>query len=174
MKKHFLLLMVAAIAVAFVLPAVANEHHGKSGCSTKMDKMGTCDCMTKLNLTDKQKEEIGNLKKSMMEQKTKQHEEMMKLQASVKEMVNADKPDMAAIEKKIDEQAKLWLKGKKEMIDHMLKVKSLLTPEQLKIWKEHQASCKMGDMDQMKHECKGEGKEKHDCKGETSCDKAGK
>jgi len=116
-------------------------------------------------------------------------------------MLNADKPDMAAIEKKIDEQAKLWIKGKKEMIDHQLKVRSLLTPEQLKIWKEHKASCKMGHMDKMmKHDCKDhekmegavekhegcskgaemkkhdckEGKEAADCKGHTADDKTDK
>lgn len=178
--KHFKLLLIAAIAVLFVLPAFAEEHHGKTACPKGAEKMAAddCGCMAKLNLTDKQKDEMQSLKKAFMEQKANHHEAMMKFHQSIRELMNADKPDMAVVEKKLDEQSKLWIKGQKDMIEHMMKMKAILTPEQQKIWKDHMMNCKdkCKDMKMMKHEgCeKGDKAKGHDCKGEAACAKENK
>lgn len=162
MKRTVKLLLIATVALSVALVAYAGNQPAKSGCKKGSEKMMmNCDCFAKLNLTDKQKTDMEAMRKAFMEQKMKQRDEMAKLQTSIMEMVNTDKPDNAAIEKKIDEQAKLWVAGKKAMVEHMMKVKALLTSEQLKIWKEHMATCGAGcknmnkDM-MMKHDCKGE------------------
>jgi len=156
MRKTIKLLLIAAVALSVALAAYAGNNPEKSGCKKDAEKTMLCDCFSKLNLTDKQKDEIAAMKKACMEQKAKQREEMSKMCASIKEMVNSDNPVIATIDKKIDEQAKLWINGKKTAVDHMLKLKALLTPEQLKLWKEYKASCGS--------DCKGKDMKKHDCK----------
>lgn len=167
MKKTIKLLMITAVALSIALAAYAGNNPEKTSCKKGAEKTMLCECFSKLNLTDKQKDEITALKKSFMEQNKKHREEMSKMCASIKEMANSDKPDITAIDVKIEEQAKLWVKGKKEMVEHMLKVKALLTPEQLKLWKEHKASCGSDckDKDMKKHDCKA-GNKDEGCKGE--------
>jgi Spy/CpxP family protein refolding chaperone len=165
MKKTIKLLLIAAVALSVALAAYAGNNPEKTGCKKDAEKTMLCECFSKLNLTEKQKEEITALKKSFMEQEKINSEEMSKISISIEEMANADKPDMALIDKKIEEHAKLFIKGKKEMVEHMLKVKALLTPEQIKLWKEHKMTCGSECKDKMKHECKGGDKDKG-CKGE--------
>jgi Spy/CpxP family protein refolding chaperone len=167
MNKTIKLLLIAAVALSVSLSAYAGNNPEKSGCKKSAEKTMLCECFSKLNLTDKQKDEITALKKAFMEQREKHSEEMSKMCASIKEMVNSDKPDIAAIDKKIEEQAKLWIGDKKAAVDHMLKVKALLTPEQLKIWKEHKMTCgsECKDKDMKKHDCKA-GDKGEGCKGE--------
>jgi Spy/CpxP family protein refolding chaperone len=167
MNRTVKLLLIAAVALSVALSAYAGNQPEKSGCKKGAEKMMKCNCFSKMNLTDKQKDEITAMKKAFVEQKMKQREEMSKLQTSIMEMINSDKPDNAAIEKKIDEQAKLWITGKKAMVEHMMKMKALLTPEQLKIWKEHMATCGAGCKDMHKHMMmKKGGKMGEGCKGD--------
>jgi Spy/CpxP family protein refolding chaperone len=163
MNRTIKLLLIAAVALSIAFTAYAGTNHEKSGCKKGTEKTMLCEFFSKLNLTDKQKEEITALKKTFIEQKEKNREEMSKISTSIEELINSDKPDMKTIDKKIEEQSKLWITGKKEMVEHMMKVKALLTPEQLKIWKEHKAT--------YGSHCKGKDMKKHDSK---ACEKGEK
>ena len=70
----------------------------------------------------------GKNKKETQAKLAKLHQEIHKLMA-------AEKPDKKLIYQKIEKGAKLGVEMKKMCIGQKLKIRALLTPEQLKTWK---------------------------------------
>jgi len=139
MKKLTTILLVAMFIFALSLTTVAKMHgksHHKGECSEKKQHM-KCDCLEKLNLTDEQKAELEKLHKSHYEAMKSYKTEMTQYHEKFRSLLKADKPDMDAIDKLIKERAEKTVKKQKAMVDHMIKVRSILTDEQKKVWDEH-------------------------------------
>lgn len=100
--------------------------------------------MKNLNLTDAQKKQMEELRTSMQKQAVKLRSSVQLDRIDLRELLKADEPNKAAIEKKLDEIAKLQTEQKMLRINHMLDVRKILTPEQLKIWKEGRHGAMMG------------------------------
>jgi len=61
------------------------------------------------------------------------------VRVDLRELAGAEKPDRAAIEKKLGEISDLQLKEKLALVDHLFQAKGILTPEQQKKFREHMA-----------------------------------
>jgi len=91
----------------------------------------------RLGLSDQQMEQVRKLRVEHEKEMTDLHAKIRIARLDLKELLIADKPDRGAIEKKISAISDLEKSGKLKMLDHMFAVRSLLTPEQQKIWKNH-------------------------------------
>jgi Spy/CpxP family protein refolding chaperone len=147
MKKLLNLLVIAVVITAVALPGFAQakcEKHKemsahKEACATMMKD---------LKLTEKQQAEIDKIKKSCMESHKDFHAKLAKLGEEKSKLMAAEKPDKKAIGKVIDKMAEISAAVKKICVDCKLKIRALLTPEQLKKFNEmkekcckHKASC---------------------------------
>lgn len=144
MKKLFNLMLIAVVIAAFVVPGFADQK-----CCDKSKKAGVhvhgkdakCCDMTQLKLTKKQQVEFDKMHKVCVDKKTKIHEKLAKLQKEKSKLMAAEKPDKNAIDKVIEMIGELSTKGKKVMAGCQLKIKALLTPDQLKVWTKMQGCC---------------------------------
>jgi Spy/CpxP family protein refolding chaperone len=166
MKKLFKLMLIAVVIAAFTVPGFAQEkckhkkmmhHHGDEG---------KCLMMKELNLTEKQQAEIEKLQKGCMDAKKDLQTKMEKLQEELHKLMAADKPVKESIHKAIEKIGKLSTEMKKICVGCKLKIRALLTPEQLKKWKEMMGKHECSKHDHHEHghkECKHKHKEgKHE------------
>jgi len=117
--------------LAIASMAIAQPNAGPRHMTMHQELMG------KLNLTDQQKSDMQKLRFEM-EKKQAQVQSKIRLQRiDLRELLAADKPDRAAIEKGIKTVSELQLQEKMNMVDHLFAVNALLTPEQQKIWKKN-------------------------------------
>jgi Spy/CpxP family protein refolding chaperone len=154
MKKLLILMFMTVIIAALAVPGYSDgkckhkdsekHHHG-------MD--GTCPQTAKLNLTDSQKAEIEKLHKVCLENKKETQAKLTKLHHEIHKLMAAEKPDKKSIYRKIEKSGKLGIEMKKMCIGQKLKIRALLTPEQLKKWKEM--------MTEEKHDHHGHGEKCH-------------
>jgi Spy/CpxP family protein refolding chaperone len=137
MKKLFNLLLMAVIITAFVGLGFADvkcqhekseeHHHGE---------VEMFHNLAKLNLTDSQKEKIHKLMQICLNIQKETQKKTTKLHEEIHQLVAAKKSDIKLIYDKIEEGGKLAIEMKKKCIGQKLKIKELLTPEQLKQWTE--------------------------------------
>ncbi len=92
--------------------------------------------MQKLNLTDSQKKDVEKLNSDFAKQRVDQQAKIKTATIDLHQLMKADQPDKAAIEKKIAEISDLQAKNRMLSVDHWFAVNKLLTPDQQKIWKE--------------------------------------
>ena len=104
-----------------------------------------------LNLTDQQKNDMAKLRIEMQKKNTPIQSQIRLARLEIQQLMLADSPDRAKIEKQMKEISDLELKVKLNALDHQFAVKKILTPEQQKIWKE-----KRGEMFMMRR-MRGEG-----------------
>ena len=91
-----------------------------------------------LNLTDEQEAKIKKLRTEMQKAQVQHRSKVQLARIDLRELMDAETPDRGAVEKKIREISDLQVKQRMAMFDHRAEVEKLLTPEQKKIWKEHQ------------------------------------
>ncbi len=181
MKKLFIVMFMAVVIAAWALPGFTAGGCQKH-CGKKMmahgEKGSCCTMMKELNLTETQQAEIDKLKQGCMESKKTLHAKIMELHQKQCQLMNAEKPEKDAINKIIDESAKLEAEMKKSGVDCKFKVSALLTPEQLKKMQEMKAKCGKAEGKgccQHGQEAKVEAKaETAKCSQAASCDKAKK
>ncbi len=90
----------------------------------------------KLNLTDDQKKQMEKLRLDLQKKNIPLQSQIRLARLDIREQMMADKPDRAKIEKLMRQVSDLQLQVKVNGLDHMLAVRNLLTPEQLKNWHE--------------------------------------
>lgn len=133
MKKKSLLIVAIIVLSGSVLStnAMAREGGGppRDGYEMAM-KGGMPQFMTALNLTSEQL-------KSLKENKKKKHRQMIKLRAAqqearmdLSEALEADTPNRKQVEKIVDKMADLHKQKTLQHADHIIFLKSILTPEQ--------------------------------------------
>ena len=88
-----------------------------------------------LKLTDDQKKDLDRIKFDAMKQMIAQVSKIATMRVELQEQMQADKPDRAALEKKIDELTSQAGSIGKMMVGQWFAVNKILTPEQQKIWK---------------------------------------
>ena len=88
-----------------------------------------------LKLTDDQKKEFDKMKFDMMKQLIGQGSKVALTWVELQELMHADKPERAAIEKKIDDLTSQTSSVGKLFVGQWFAVNKMLTPDQQKIWK---------------------------------------
>jgi Spy/CpxP family protein refolding chaperone len=94
----------------------------------------------KLNLTDDQKKEFAKLRIEMQRKNTPVQSQIRLARLEIQQAMLAEKPDRGKIEKSMREISDLQLQIKLNRLDHMFAMKSVLTPEQQKLWKEQRGN----------------------------------
>ena len=117
------------------------EHMREKGKSLKAD----------LNLTAAQEKDLQKLRIDLEKKQTQIQSKIRMERLDLKGLFLADNPDRAAIEKGMRTVSDLQFQLKVNRLDHWYAVKSILTPEQQKIWKEKIG----GFMGEMNDHCGG-------------------
>ncbi len=95
--------------------------------------------MEKLQLTDQQKDQMGKLRTQFQKSNEELASKLRLNRIDLRDLLQAEKPDKAAVQKNVKSATDLQQQMKLNMIDHMFAVREILTPQQQKIWKEHMA-----------------------------------
>jgi Spy/CpxP family protein refolding chaperone len=90
----------------------------------------------RLNLTADQEKQLAKLRLDSQKKMARIQSGIRLLQLDIKELWMNEKPDRAAIEKKMREISDLRHQAKVNQLDRHFAVMGVLTPEQQKIWKE--------------------------------------
>ncbi|MFH0992328.1 MAG: periplasmic heavy metal sensor [bacterium] len=93
------------------------------------------DVMKKLKLTDDQRKEVEKLRVDQAKQGITHRGKRETANLDLQQLLRAESPDKAAIEKKVNEIAQLDAQGKLLKINHWFGVNKILTPDQQKVWK---------------------------------------
>ena len=83
-----------------------------------------------LNLTEEQKEKLGELDREARKDHIRMHAEIEVLQIDLEELIEADSPDMKEIEKVVDKIAAIKGEIMKAGVKSLLEKKKVLTKEQ--------------------------------------------
>jgi Spy/CpxP family protein refolding chaperone len=154
MKQLLAVVLIAALStVAYAQPApgpgrdraphVGQGFHGGPG-----------GVMAKLNLTEDQQAQVEKLRLDLQKKQVALRSKVDIARLEIKEMFNAPSPDRSAIEKKMKEVSDLQFQQKLNGLDHLFAVKTILTPEQQKLWKEHMKGAGMEARERL-HERRG-------------------
>lgn len=103
--------------------------------------------MDELNLTDQQQEQISAIRDETERMAIQRRSQIATLRLDVRKLFRTDKPDQAAIEKKLDEITKLQAEGRSRRVQTWFAIHKLLTPEQQKVWKERMGTRRMDRME---------------------------
>lgn len=88
-----------------------------------------------LNLTEQQQKEFDKIKADMMKSMITNGAKLATARVDMQQLLKADSPDKAAIEKKIDEMGDQAAQMGKMLVAQWFTVNKMLTPEQQKTWK---------------------------------------
>ena len=121
------------VLVTFMLVGVsAYSQQGqqfRGGMGKNPDKIGKADCRIP-NLTDEQQQKINDLRVKHIKDVTPLKNELGEKKARMRTLQSAEKPDLNAINKLIDEMAAVRAQIQKKAAAHRVEVASLLTDEQ--------------------------------------------
>lgn len=84
-----------------------------------------------LDLTPEQEKELTRSRLTFREETLNTWTELMQKRIQLRKMWLSDAPDKDKIYELIDEMARIRARLNKKMVDHMLEIKGVLTPEQL-------------------------------------------
>ena len=130
MRKTITLLVALMLSLGTAV-ALAGPGHAPPALKRKF--------MKKLGLDSKQIKKIDDLTYRADREKLDIRHEIEKNRLDLEQLMSADKPNEAAIFSKLEKISALELKLKKNRIGLMLKVKTILTPEQWEKLQEFQA-----------------------------------
>lgn len=131
--KSATLVLAMALAAGTALAQPANQPM-RHGDQTPMN--GRMALMQKLNLTEDQQSQIRKLHVDFQKKQIQNQAKIRLARLDLAQMLQADKPDRSAIEKAVRDVSALETDNKVARIDQMLAIRNVLTPDQLKIWKE--------------------------------------
>lgn len=107
--------------------------------------------MERLNLSDEQKNQIEKLRTDFQKQQIGQRAKVQTAAVELRQLLRAENPDKAAIEKKINEMAQLRAQLQISRVHQMLNVRKVLTPEQQKMVREAVKERVKGHMMERRH-----------------------
>jgi|GEM_PF-1547038 len=131
MKKSIILLVALLLSLGTAV-ALAGPDHAPPALKRKF--------MKKLGLDTKQIKKIEDLTYRADREKLDIRHQMEKNHLDLEQLMSAEKPNEAAIFSKLEKLSALELKLKKNRIGLMLKVRTILTPEQWEKLQEFQAA----------------------------------
>ena len=109
----------------------------RGGMGKNPDKIGKADCRIP-NLTDEQQQKINDLRVKHIKDVTPLKNELGEKRARMRTLQSAEKPDLNAINKLIDEMAAVRAQIQKKAAAHKVEVASLLTDAQKVCFNAHQ------------------------------------
>ncbi len=140
MMKPAVILLAIALTAGNVLAQPADR-------PMRQGNKGPMAMMQKLDLTDAQQAQIRKLHVDFQKKQIQNQAKVRLARLDLGQMLQADKPDRAAIEKTIRDISSIETDTKLARVDQMLAIRAILTPEQLKMWKEQRMKG-MGSMRQ--------------------------
>lgn len=90
----------------------------------------------RLKLTDRQKKQFEQMRIDMQKQLVGIRSKMQLARLDMRQLVIAENPDKAAIEKKMNEMIQLLSQMGSVRLNHWFEVNKMLNPDQQKVWKE--------------------------------------
>ena len=111
----------------------------KGGMGKNADQVSTSECRIP-NLTDDQQQKIKDLRLKHIKEVTPLKNELGEKKARMRTLQSADKQDLNAINKNIDEMASLRAQIQKKAAAHRAEVASLLTDEQRVFFNSHKGN----------------------------------
>ncbi len=137
-KKWLVLPVVGLMVVGLVGSAVAQDWRTKAPRSQSRRFVGkewlakrTLDLASRLNLTAEQKEKIANLRLSFKEETLELRTQITRKRLEMQKLLLEASPDLTKVNALVDEMAPIQAGIQKKAIEFRLKLKSLLTKEQL-------------------------------------------
>jgi Spy/CpxP family protein refolding chaperone len=139
MRKKWLVLVLAGLIVAGLVSSVAAQGRGTRALRSQGRKLvvkdwtgkQTLGLKNRLNLTAEQKEKIANLRLTFKEETLELHTQLAKKKLEIQKLLLEESPDLTRVYGLVDEMAPIQAEIQKKAIEFGLKLKSLLTKEQL-------------------------------------------
>lgn len=88
-----------------------------------------------LKLIDDQKKQMEQMRVDLAKQLIAHRAKTSTARLELQQLLRADNPGKAAIEKKLNELGQLQTQGRMQMVNQWFNVNKILTPEQQKVWK---------------------------------------
>lgn len=126
MKRIGNILMVVLVLASTTAMAQGPRFRGGDGNAMQQGRPGYCN----LNLTPEQEQKINDLRVKHIKEITPLRNELNEKQARLRTLESTEKPDMAAINKTIDEISTIKAKLMKARAAHRAEISQLLTDEQ--------------------------------------------
>jgi len=139
MRKKWLVLVLAGLMVAGLVSSVAAQGRGtKTPRSQGRKFVGkdwtgkhTVNRASRLDLTAEQKEKIANLRLTFKEETLDRRTELTRKRLEIQKLLLEAAPNLTRVYELVDEMAPIQAEIQKKTIEFQLKLKSLLTSEQL-------------------------------------------
>jgi Spy/CpxP family protein refolding chaperone len=130
MKKYLVLLLVIALSsLSFAqMPSAPKKPR-------PMNMPMRQELMAKLNLTDKQKEDLKNLRYETAKRQIDLRAKLAASRLELAQLLGSDSPNQAAIEKQMKEVANNQVALRTNRLNAWFEANKQLTPEQQKIWR---------------------------------------
>jgi Spy/CpxP family protein refolding chaperone len=122
-------------------PSVA---HPGEGMSRGPGRGGHRAMMEKLNLTDDQSKKLEDIRYQHQKKAITMRADLESARLDLGRMMRADQPDRRAIEAQLDKISQARLVLAKDRVGQMLDMRAVLTPEQLKTWREMRGGMRGG------------------------------
>lgn len=129
MKKFTLPVLVAAFVGSSVFAQDMPMRDPEGG-------MFRGQMLERLKLSDDQHNQIEKLRTEFQKQQIGQRAKVQTARVELRQLMRADNPDKAAIEKKINEVSQLGAQLQVTRVNRLLAVRKILTPEQQKMIRE--------------------------------------
>jgi|GEM_PF-1777184 len=131
MKKllNFTLILTVIFVMAFPLMAQRHHMHRMKG-EMNAPRGLTANIISQLDLTAEQKDKISELRRQQVLARFDHRQVMRKIGEDRRAIIQADEIDKSAAYRLIDTAAEIQADWQKKSYDHMMKVLSVLTPEQ--------------------------------------------
>ncbi|MGB5875603.1 MAG: Spy/CpxP family protein refolding chaperone [Bacteroidota bacterium] len=129
--------LVAVLVLALGASALAFGQPYRQRSERDRERSRAEPFIESLDLTDEQKTQMHELRFNQQKSQVQRESKVKLARIELRELMMADNPDRSAIEKKTKEISDLQYQAKLDMIDHLFKVRSILTPEQQEKFKGH-------------------------------------
>ena len=149
MVRHIVILLACTV---LSLSAAAAQPASRPGERPERPGMGMMHArmMQDLKLSDQQKEQMQKLHADFQKKQIATRAKIQTLRVDLRSTAMADNPDRGAIEKIVSNISDLQKQQKMDRIDHLFAVRSILTPDQIKIFKSHMMQIGGGMRDGMR------------------------
>ncbi len=135
----------------FGLLPIAGFGQGENAAPPRGERMGMLrELKEKLQITPDQEKQIRTIHEKYMRTRIQFRANLQIARLDARQIAEADNADRSALEKKLGEIAAIQTQQKLSMFDEMKEVQKILTPEQMKLWKEHRAGMRPCMMDRMR------------------------
>ncbi len=131
MKKRKAFLLSIALMLAFSLPISAQDPAQPADAQQNQQE----DPIRQLNLTPEQREKIRAITEDNRNERVMINRRLREAQAALEETLDSDSPSESAVEERIRDVATAQAAQIRMRALTELKIRSVLTPDQLKIWR---------------------------------------